>query len=111
MAGAPMVRPFVAFLLIVAAAGCTPPSVRKTDTRFGPEAPRDRVAGSRSLISFEHDVAPIFNRRCLVCHACSDAPCQLKMESFSGLDRGASPAEVYDSARLLEAPLTRPGID
>jgi hypothetical protein len=33
------------------------------------------------------------------------------MENFSGLDRGASPALVYNSARLLEAPLTRLGID
>jgi hypothetical protein len=102
---------FVVFLSIVAVAGCAPLAVRKMDARYGPEAPRDRVAASGNAITFEHDVAPIFNRRCLVCHACYDAPCQLKMENFSGLDRGASPALVYDSARLLEAPLTRLGID
>jgi hypothetical protein len=81
------------------------------DTVYGPEAPRDRVAASSSVITFEHDVAPILNRRCLVCHSCYDAPCQLKMENFAGLDRGASPALVYNAARLLEAPLTRLGID
>jgi hypothetical protein len=101
----------VAFLLVVVAVGCGPIAVRKTDAHFGPETPRDRVAASSSLINFEHDVAPIFNRRCLVCHACYDAPCQLKMENFSGLDRGGSPALVYNAARLLEAPLTRLGID
>ena len=93
------------------ALGCTSLAHRHTDTRYGPEAPRDRVAASSSLISFEHDVAPIFNRRCLECHACYDAPCQLKMENFTGLDRGASPALVYNAARLLQAPLTRLGID
>jgi hypothetical protein len=102
---------FVVFFLIIAVAGCAPLAVRKMDARYGPESPRDRVAGSSNAITFEHDVAPIFNRRCLVCHACYDAPCQLKLETFSGLDRGASPALVYDSARLLEAPLTRLGID
>ena len=101
----------VAFLLVILVAGCTPIAVRKMDARFGPEVPRDRVAASSGVITFEHDVAPIFNRRCLVCHACYDAPCQLKMENATGLDRGASPALVYDSARLLEAPLTRLGID
>jgi Fatty acid cis/trans isomerase (CTI) len=93
------------------AVGCAPGAVRRTDTRYGPEAVRDHLAASARVINFEHDVAPIFNRRCLECHACYDAPCQLKMENFSGLDRGASPALVYNAARLLEAPLTRLGID
>jgi hypothetical protein len=106
-----MVNRIVTFLLVMVAAGCAPHAVRKLDERYGPEAPRDRASASSSGITFEHDIAPIFNRRCLVCHACYDAPCQLKMESFPGLDRGASPALVYNSARLLEAPLTRLGID
>ena len=33
------------------------------------------------------------------------------MQNFAGLDRGATPAPVYHSARVLEAPLTRLGID
>jgi hypothetical protein len=106
-----MANRLFAFLLVIFVAGCTPLAVRRMDARLGPEVPRDRVAASSDVINFEHDVAPIFNRRCLVCHACYDAPCQLKMENSSGLDRGASPALVYNSARLLEAPLTRLGID
>jgi hypothetical protein len=101
----------VAFLLLVVVTGCTPLAMRKMDARYGAESPRDRVAASSGATTFEHDVAPIFNRRCLVCHACYDAPCQLKMENFSGLDRGATPAPVYNAARLKEAPLTRLGID
>ena len=106
-----MTHRFVALLLLIVVAGCTPLAVRKMDARYGREVPRDRVAASSSAITFEHDVAPVFNRRCLVCHACYDAPCQLKMENSSGLDRGASPALVYNGARLLQAPLTRLGID
>jgi len=106
-----MMKRFVAFLLVILAVGCTSIAVRKMDARYGPEMPRDRMDASRSVLTFEHDVAPIFNRRCLMCHACYDAPCQLKMENFTGIDRGASPAQVYDSARLLAAPLTRLGID
>jgi len=81
------------------------------DALYGPEAPRDRAAASSTVVTFEQDVAPLLNRRCLMCHSCYDAPCQLKMESFAGLDRGASPALVYNGGRLLEAPLTRLGID
>ncbi len=106
-----MLKRSVTLLLVICTSGCTALAVRKLDARYGPEAPRDRVAASGSAVTYEHDVAPIFNRRCLMCHACYDAPCQLKMENFSGLDRGANPALVYNSARLLEAPLTRLGID
>jgi hypothetical protein len=102
---------YLVFLLSVAVVGCTSSAVRKMDARYGPAMPRDRVAASSAASTYEHDVAPIVNRRCLQCHACYDAPCQLKMENYSGLDRGASPAQVYDAARLLEAPLTRLGID
>jgi len=106
-----MANRFVVLLLVVFAGGCAPFAIRKMDALYGPEAPRDRAAASSSVVTFEQDVAPLLNRRCLVCHSCYDAPCQLKMESFAGLDRGASPALVYNGGRLLEAPLTRLGID
>jgi Fatty acid cis/trans isomerase (CTI) len=103
-------RPFVVLCATVFA-GCTAVAVRDMDTLYGPEQVRDRIATSADAVDFEHTVQPIFDRRCLVCHACYDAPCQLKMENFSGIDRGASTVAVYDSARLLEAPPTRLGID
>ncbi|MEH6582107.1 MAG: fatty acid cis/trans isomerase [Halioglobus sp.] len=46
-------------------------------------------------------------RRCMVCHGCYDAPCQLKLEASAGLERGASKAKVYDGTRLVSAELTR----
>jgi hypothetical protein len=45
-------------------------------------------------------IQPIFDRRCVVCHACFDAPCQLNLQSFAGLDRGANAVRVYEPARL-----------
>lgn len=60
---------------------------------------------------YYRDVKPILDRRCLVCHGCYDAPCQLKLDSPEGLQRGATPQKVYDGTRLLPAPLTRLFVD
>ena len=43
----------------------------------------------------------------MVCHGCYDAPCQLKLDAWKGLERGASKEKVYDGTRLLTAKLTR----
>ena len=47
------------------------------------------------IYSYKNDIQPILEKNCVICHACYDAPCQLKMESPEGLDRGASKAPVY----------------
>ena len=49
----------------------------------------------------------IVQYRCMVCHGCYDAPCQLKLEAHEGLVRGASKDLVYDGTRLRAANLTR----
>ena len=49
----------------------------------------------------------ILQHRCMVCHGCYDAPCQLKLEAHEGLERGASKALVYDGGRLTAANMTR----
>ena len=36
-------------------------------------------AADRSL-SYQNDIQPIFETKCLACHGCYDAPCQLKLE-------------------------------
>jgi hypothetical protein len=99
-------------IAIAVAGGCAAYAVRTLDERYGPERVRDRIdTTADATVDYGRDVAPILNRRCLVCHACYDAPCQLKMESFAGLDRGASKELVYHSSRLIEAQPTRLGID
>ena len=52
-------------------------------------------------------VKPIIEQRCMVCHGCYDAPCQLKLDAWAGLQRGASKEMVYDGTRLRTANLTR----
>ncbi len=62
-------------------------------------------------IAYEPDVRHILERRCVVCHGCYDAPCQLKLSSMEGLRRGASKERVYNAARLRPMAPTRLFID
>ena len=62
-------------------------------------------------VDYEHDVQPLFDRYCVACHACFDAPCQLDLTNPGGVARGASKQAVYDGARLDPAPPTRLFID
>lgn len=74
-------------------------------------AARVAVVPAPEPTEYYRDVKPILDNRCLVCHACYDAPCQLKLDSPEGVQRGASRAPVYDGTRLVAAPLTRLFID
>jgi hypothetical protein len=65
------------------------------------------AAAPDAEVSFRRDVLPVLERRCVVCHGCYDAPCQLKLGSFEGVARGASKHKVYDGERLLEIRPTR----
>ena len=58
------------------------------------------VKASAPTISYLDDVKPVLDQRCVVCHSCYNAPCQLKLGSFEGIDRGGSKATVYSSSRL-----------
>lgn len=62
-------------------------------------------------VNFRDNIQPILNSRCVVCHGCYDAPCQLKLNSAAGIARGASKERVYDGARILPADPTRLFID
>jgi hypothetical protein len=59
---------------------------------------------------FMDEVKPLLDKRCVVCHGCYDAPCQLKLSSPEGIDRGFSPQVIY-ATRLLETAPTRLFID
>src|SRR6185369_14537221 len=52
-------------------------------------------------------VRPILERRCMVCHACYDAPCQLNLQSYEGADRGGSNQPVYHPGRVRSIKPTR----
>jgi len=64
------------------------------------------------LSRFELPTSPLSGeKRCVVCHGCYDAPCQLKLSSPEGIDRGSSAAKVYDGGRLFSVDPTRLFID
>ncbi len=62
-------------------------------------------------VSYREQVEPLLASRCVVCHSCYDAPCQLQLSAYAGLDRGATQQPVYQPTRLKTAPLTRLFID
>ena len=64
-----------------------------------------------SPIDYETRVRPILESRCVVCHGCYDAPCQLKLSSHAGIERGGSKEIVYDGARITAMDPTRLFID
>ncbi len=69
--------------------------------------PVEPSVASHQTYSYTRDVKPILEHKCIACHACYDAPCQLKLTSTEGLLRGATTLRVYDSSRLENAPPTR----
>lgn len=95
-----------ALLIIVlgTSLGCgSPPDVRSP----APELHVAKEDGAKLWSDAQH----VFETRCVVCHGCYDAPCQLKLGSYEGIERGATPDVVYDGTRLTAADPTRLGID
>ncbi len=58
-------------------------------------------------IDYMKEVKPLLDRRCVVCHSCYNSPCQLKLDSFEGADRGATKRAIYNSSRLRSMDPTR----
>jgi hypothetical protein len=91
-------------LLGLAMAGCASYATRIIERDAAPAA---AVLPAAAAPDYAREVRPILDNRCVVCHGCYDAPCQLKLEDHAGLTRGANPAPVYDGSRLIEAAPTR----
>lgn len=100
-------------LLFIFLAACATVATLQLDDRFGPADPGrfDRPAvAAQGAPDYWRDVRPVLDRRCVSCHACYDAPCQLNLASYGGLTRGATTSQVF-ADRLLAARPTRLGID
>ncbi|MEJ8857272.1 fatty acid cis/trans isomerase [Variovorax robiniae] len=100
----------VVVLLLAACATLAGPGF---DKLFGPADPTrfDARPAGPAVGVYAQAIQPILDRRCVVCHACNDAPCQFKATSWEGIARGASKAPVYDATRLLAAPPSRLYVD
>ena len=108
-------------LIFLVLSGCAAIVYKSPDfeSLYGPSFPKQRQLTQEEAIlnrqqhkvSFFNDVKPILDSRCVACHGCYDAPCQLKLGSIDGIDRGATKRLVYDFARLTAADPTRLFID
>ncbi|NOH82807.1 fatty acid cis/trans isomerase [Vibrio sp. 03-59-1] len=102
-------RHIILLCFITVFSGCAVYAGLNYDQLFGPQQVRDRQAPLQSPQAhfFLDEVKPILDKRCVVCHACYDAPCQLKMSSVEGIDRGASKEKIYQGTRLTASKPTR----
>jgi len=110
----------VSIFLLVFIVGCTSIGqkyqAKKHQELYGSASQQNRVltlkeANSNQFISYDNEVRPILTQRCVVCHACYDAPCQVNLTNIEGIDRGGSKDTVYKGARFFNQPPSRLGID
>ncbi|MDM0028614.1 fatty acid cis/trans isomerase [Variovorax saccharolyticus] len=106
-------RRVASLILVLVLAACTTIALHRFDQLYGPADPRrfDQPLAPPPGESYAQTIQPILDRRCVACHACYDAPCQLKATAWEGLARGASKTPVYDATRLLAAQPTRLFVD
>ncbi|MCB9604709.1 MAG: fatty acid cis/trans isomerase [Sandaracinus sp.] len=98
-------------VLLVSGTACRSPS-RILSTRGQAHVDFDIVERMpEERLSYADEVRPILDRRCVVCHGCYDAPCQLKLTSAEGIARGGSKDRVYDGSRLMPMRPTRLFVD
>ncbi|TNF36691.1 MAG: 9-hexadecenoic acid cis-trans isomerase [Gammaproteobacteria bacterium] len=98
--------------LAMGLAGCTAWERYHLNREFGkPDSVTRLVTAAGKDPEYHRDIRPLIETRCTVCHGCYDAPCQLKLDAYAGVERGASKAKVYDGTRLLAANLTRLFVD
>lgn len=102
-------------LIIIFLAGCSSVAIlsEDLDALYGKTFIADRrlPADNVNAQHFNQQVKPIIENRCVVCHGCYDAPCQLKLNSPEGIMRGANPELVYNGTRILASTPNRLGID
>ncbi|MBJ7538876.1 fatty acid cis/trans isomerase [Marinomonas transparens] len=99
--------------VVLLISGCAVYASHQLDVVFGSESPANRVSdvSDQDAKFYNDQVRPILDSRCVSCHACYDAPCQLKLTASAGLERGGSKDLVYDGTRLLASSPSRLFID
>ncbi len=103
-----MIRQISQLLLVVLLSGCTifgASQVAQLDNLYGEVKVRHRIAtGKAAQASYIDKVKPVLDNRCVVCHACYNAACQLKLSSPAGIDRGSSKDRVYNASIFTRRP-------
>jgi hypothetical protein len=105
----------IVFLLLfgIIVGGCAFLAGIQLDQQLGPPSPHNRLAKPATIatVKYRQDVKPILEARCIVCHGCYDAPCQLDLSATEGIERGANKDLVYNAGRLLAIEPTRLFVD
>ena len=93
----------IGIVTLVILSGCAYLGNAHYNELFGTEQAQQRIVSHTTGegANFLQNVKPVLDTRCVVCHGCYDAPCQLKLSSPEGIDRGVSKDLVYDGTRLL----------
>lgn len=81
-----------------------------SSSKLTEEPSRQNRKPSTELLALTEDryikeIHPIFSNRCVVCHTCVDAPCQLHLDSYTGTQRGATHSAM--GSNLFEVNPTR----
>lgn len=82
---------------------------KRWQAEYGDSSPRSRQVAALPEASIDYwtQVKPILETRCVACHACYDASCQLKTTAIEGIERGVTKEATYDVSRLAPAPPAR----
>ncbi len=82
-------RPKYVVLTALLIGGCAGMRGVQLDEAYGEARPRHRltVDAASQRVDYWRDVKPVLDSRCVVCHGCYDAPCQLALTAFAGIDR------------------------
>jgi hypothetical protein len=109
----PYARIVPALFLTIIIGGCTLLVGLNLDQQFGTSSPQNRLPTTPGVTTVDYwqDVKPILETRCIVCHSCYDAPCQLDLSAPEGIERGANKDLVYNAGRLLAIEPTRLFVD
>lgn len=94
-------------LCIVLLSGCAQVQFEQWDARYGKAEPKELKITAPGPLTYYGQIRPLLEKRCVNCHGCYDAPCQIKQEAYEGLLRGANAQPVYNGARLLAAEPSR----
>jgi len=99
-----------ALLCLVALGSCATYYSKVIEERFGAADPARFDQPGKPAADYTERVKTILDHRCVVCHGCNDAPCQVNLASYAGLTRGANREQPY-ATRLTPTAPTRLFLD
>ena len=90
-------KPFSDILFILAffvlTLGCS------NDTSVAATKPSEKIATLKTepaaSATYNNEIQPLFDNRCIACHGCIGSPCNVKLSSFRGVERGGFGKNPY----------------